>query len=184
MRRWQADYDGKNGRISTEYDCETLEELVEWLECEFAEELGGEKVDLGLLAADSEELVPPVSYGQVQERIERALKREDENGLVSDFSFKFCGIRERGCDWVFEAWSPEGENIAIEGQVTCADGALGEILSEVRQAADAFDVDEHVALWVPVRGRRGVPESVRALLADAEAIEWMHKDLFARLEAA
>jgi len=43
--RFWADYDTPNGHISTEYDCESVEELIEWLKDEFAEELDGEPLD-------------------------------------------------------------------------------------------------------------------------------------------
>ena len=50
---YQADYEGRNGRISTEYTCRSVDELVEWLEEEFSEELGGERIDRDMLAVQA-----------------------------------------------------------------------------------------------------------------------------------
>lgn len=69
-----------------------------------------------------------------------------------------------------EKHSPAGEDFifSIDGQ---------NIPQEVREYAEGFDVDEHVALWVDERGKRGVPETARELVEDAEAIKAMLEEL-------
>lgn len=45
---------------------------------------------------------------------------------------------------------------------------------EVDQYADDFDADEHAEMWVECRKTvRGVPQSIRALIDDADAIQKM-----------
>jgi len=45
---------------------------------------------------------------------------------------------------------------------------------EVDQYADDFDADEHAEMWVSCRHScRGVPQSVRTLIDDADAIQEM-----------
>lgn len=65
-----------------------------------------------------------------------------------------------------ENWSPAGEDIILE--------LPGEdIIREMREYAANFDVDEHVESLVEMRGKRGVPSSVRVLVEDAEEIQEM-----------
>lgn len=74
-----------------------------------------------------------------------------------------------------EKYSPAGEDFifSIDGQ---------DIPQEVREYADGFDVDEHVELWMAGRGKRGVPETARELVEDAEAIKTMLEELADALE--
>ncbi len=37
--------------------------------------------------------------------------------------------------------------------------------------ADEFDPDEHAEMWVDLRGKRGVPDSIRTLIDDADWIK-------------
>ena len=46
----------------------------------------------------------------------------------------------------------------------------------VEYAAD-FDADEHAEMWVEFRGKNGVPNSIRALIDDADAIQEMLDEL-------
>lgn len=65
-----------------------------------------------------------------------------------------------------ENWSPLGEDLLETVWIKS-----GETLAEaVRRVADYFDVDEHVAALVPMRGEHGVPSSISALVKDAEEI--------------
>lgn len=76
-----------------------------------------------------------------------------------------------------EKWSPAGEDIVF-------DVDAGSFLDSVKSYYDDFDIDEHVALWIESRGKRGVPSTVRELLEDAEAIDAMLKELAEALFAA
>lgn len=75
-----------------------------------------------------------------------------------------------------EKHSPAGEDFwfDIKGK---------DIPTEVREYAEDFDADEHVELWVEGRGKRGVPETVRELVDDAEAIQKMLDELAEALES-
>lgn len=74
-------------------------------------------------------------------------------------------------DWMFEAWSPAGEDVFYYAR---PDHAYDDLRSEYNN----YDVDEHVDLWAGSRGKNGCPCSYRALIEDAEAIEEMLKDLY------
>ncbi len=37
--------------------------------------------------------------------------------------------------------------------------------------ADDFDADEHAEMWIDLRGKRGVPDSIRVLINDADSIK-------------
>lgn len=53
---------------------------------------------------------------------------------------------------------------------------------EVEQYADDFDADEHAEMWVGCRNTvRGVPQSIRTLIDDADAIQEMLYELARRL---
>ena len=72
-------------------------------------------------------------------------------------------------------YSPAGEDFSFE--VSCKN-----FIEQVAEYARDFDVDEHAMLWIPDRGTRGVPDSIRAILDDAEAIQSMLNELTDALE--
>lgn len=72
-------------------------------------------------------------------------------------------------------YSPAGEDFNI-----CVD--VNGFPRSVRKYAEDFDIDEHVALWIDGRGKRGVPETARELVEDAEAIQQMLDELADALE--
>ena len=64
-------------------------------------------------------------------------------------------------------YSPAGEDFFF----TVAKRNFAE---EVDQYADDFDADEHAEMWVECRKSvRGVPQSIRTLIDDADAIQEM-----------
>ena len=64
-------------------------------------------------------------------------------------------------------YSPAGEDFFF----TVAKRNFAE---EVDQYADDFDADEHAEMWVECRNTvRGVPQSIRTLIDDADAIQEM-----------
>lgn len=90
------------------------------------------------------------------------------------------------CDEVvyalFEAHSPAGEDYCIEETFdVCNPISFGGIQGLVHREYESFDADEHAAMWVEYRGKRGVPKSIRTLIEDAEAIELMLKELDERM---
>jgi len=94
-------------------------------------------------------------------------------------SFEALGWDCHKCDdgtLELEKHSPGGEDVifTINGE---------DIPAEVREYAEDFDEDEHVELWIGGRGKRGVPETVRELMEDAEAIQKMLNELAEALES-
>lgn len=53
------------------------------------------------------------------------------------------------------------------------DGTDENFIEAVRERFDNFDVDEEAEIWVENRGKNGVPDSIRALVEDAEWKEAM-----------
>lgn len=67
-----------------------------------------------------------------------------------------------------EFYSPEGEDVL---ETIWYDGTDDGFIEGFRQLADNFDTDEHAEMWIDGRGKRGIPDSVRALIDDAENIK-------------
>lgn len=57
-----------------------------------------------------------------------------------------------------------------------------DFLNELREYVNYFDVDEHAEQWISIRGTRGVPSSIRALIEDAESIKEMLQELLFEVE--
>lgn len=60
-----------------------------------------------------------------------------------------------------------------EDVVFTVDYATNDFLSFIqgfRDCANDYDPDEHVEMWIPYRGKNGVPKSIRTLLNDADSI--------------
>ena len=69
----------------------------------------------------------------------------------------------------FEKYSPAGEDFIFS--ITGNDEAR--VAEQVREYAYDFDPDEHAEMWVESRGEKGVPDSIRTLIDDADAIKEM-----------
>ena len=67
-----------------------------------------------------------------------------------------------------EFYSPEGEDVC---ETIWYDGTDDGFIKAFRQLADNFDADEHAGMWINTRNVKGVPDSVRALIDDAENIK-------------
>lgn len=70
-----------------------------------------------------------------------------------------------------EFYSNEGEDV-----IECIwyDGTNEGFINAFKKNADDFDADEHAKMWIEQRGTRGVPNSIRALINDAE---WIKNEL-------
>lgn len=73
----------------------------------------------------------------------------------------------------FEKYSPAGEDFFFT--ITGNDEAR--VVEQVREYAYDFSPDEHAEMWVESRGKRGVPDSIRTLIDDADAIKEMVSEL-------
>lgn len=75
-----------------------------------------------------------------------------------------------------ENWSPAGEDLI---ETLEYDGTDDSLLNSLKQMRDNFDEDEHVKMWVQsMDSVSGVPQSIRALVEDAEQIKEMYNDLY------
>ena len=71
-----------------------------------------------------------------------------------------------------ECWSPAGEDLVLTfNKRTLTD--------ELRAYAAAWDIDEHIEMWVEARRHDSSVPSVRELCQDAEKIDIMLQDLAA-----
>lgn len=74
--------------------------------------------------------------------------------------------------------SPAGEDFSFDVEDR-------DFANNVKEYAADYNVDDHVELWIPNRGQRGVPSSISVLVEDAKAISSMLEDLaLALCEAA
>lgn len=80
-----------------------------------------------------------------------------------------------------ERYSPAGEDFLMVIDFD-KDNQADSFRRDLRLCYEDFDVDEHVEMWIPSRGKGGCPSSVRNLVEDAEAIESMIYDLLEVLE--
>ena len=73
---------------------------------------------------------------------------------------------------LIEQWSDLGEDLVEEiGYKTKED-----FIKEFERIVNCFDVDEHVEMYVNMRGRRGVPNcTIKELLEDAEKIKKIYE---------
>ena len=78
-----------------------------------------------------------------------------------------------------EFYSPEGEDVC---ETIWYDGTDDGFIEAFRQLADNFDSDEHAEMWINSRDVSGVPDSVRALIDDAENIKDTLLDVAEKLE--
>ena len=67
-----------------------------------------------------------------------------------------------------EFYSPEGEDVC---ECIFYDGTDESFIKAFRNNAENFDADGHAETYIEFRGKRGVPESVRDLITDAEWIK-------------
>lgn len=104
---------------------------------------------------------------ELSKRIEEILEKHD---------FSVCGgIFERhsndGYDVDLETYSPEGEDVIVS---LVYDGTEEDFIRQFRSYAEGFDAEEHAEMWIESSGKRGVPDSIKDLLEDAE---WIKREL-------
>ena len=67
-----------------------------------------------------------------------------------------------------EFTSDNGEDVVFTIDYATNDGHS--FVQAFRDYANDYDPDEHVEMWIPYRGKNGVPKSIRTLLDDADSI--------------
>lgn len=80
-----------------------------------------------------------------------------------------------------EKYSPAGEDFIMTIDFKEEDQAES-FLKDLYDYAENFDIDEHVEMWMPSRGKGGCPCTARELVEDAEAIAEMIKELYKELD--
>lgn len=66
----------------------------------------------------------------------------------------------------FQFWTDTaGQNVVVEFDF---DGTGEDFINKFVEYAENYDVDDEVELFVPMRGKQGVPSSVRTIVADCE----------------
>lgn len=80
-----------------------------------------------------------------------------------------------------EKYSPAGEDFIMTIEFKEEDQSES-FLKDLSDYAENFDIDEHVEMWMPSRGKGGCPSTARELVEDAEAIAEMIKELYEELD--
>lgn len=100
----------------------------------------------------------------ISERIEN--KIEDLGFCINTIGEGEFG-RTEPIEYEIEFWSDAGEDVVFYiGGLT--DREFVEMFSDY---AASFDPDEHAETYISMRGSRGVPETIRELLDDADGIK-------------
>lgn len=102
---------------------------------------------------------------ELSKKIEKVLEKHD---------FCICGEiierygRKGEYDVDLETYSPEGENVIVS---LIYDGTEENFIAAFAEYANWFDAENHAEEWICLRGKNGVPESIKDLLEDAEWIK-------------
>lgn len=80
-------------------------------------------------------------------------------------------VYEGETDIELEKYSPLGEDFIF------SIGNNGNIVEQVIDYAENFDTNEHAEMYINIRGERGVPNSIKDLIEDAEDIKQMLLEL-------
>lgn len=67
-----------------------------------------------------------------------------------------------------EFYSDAGEDVV---ETVFYNGTSKDFVRAFKEMADDFDADEHAEMWIDLRGKRGVPDSIRVLINDADSIK-------------
>lgn len=106
------------------------------------------------------------------------LAEKVNNNDYTEFYMKVKDNKDGTYYVLLQASSPAGEDLPEEFEIE----SVEELVKEMRRRSDDFDPDEHAEMWVPHRGKDGVPYSIRELINDADAIEEMYGKLAGVLE--
>lgn len=82
---------------------------------------------------------------------------------------------------IFSKHSPEGEDFYMSIETNDLK-TESEIIKEIENYALDFDIDDHVEVYIGMRGKYGVPKSISALVEDAKAIKEMIEELAEELK--
>ena len=87
--------------------------------------------------------------------------------------------QDKDCYAEMSFYSPAGEDF-----VFCIfhDNTEQGFAKAFKEYANDFDPDEHAEMWIEGRGKRGVPDSIRTLIDDADDIKKKLLDISQELE--
>lgn len=90
--------------------------------------------------------------------------------LLDKVSFNLYSLNFHNGQYVTELGfcSDAGEDFVM---VIWFDGTKKNFVDEFHQYALDFDADEHAEQWVNMRGKDGVPSTIRGLIEDADSIQ-------------
>lgn len=108
-------------------------------------------------------------------RIEKRLPKKIMD-VLEDCGWRLNSIEKQNGEYCaeIENWSPAGEDLP---ETIWYNGTGKGFVEAVQEWASDYDADDHAEIWVELRGQRGVPNSIRALIKDADAIGGMFDDL-------
>ena len=81
-----------------------------------------------------------------------------------------------------EKYSPAGEDFSMIIDFDM-DDPVHSFMDDLKEYSEDFDVDEHVEMWLPSRGKGGCPGSISELVENAEAIRDMIVELWEVLDS-
>lgn len=81
-----------------------------------------------------------------------------------------------------EKYSPAGEDFGMIIDFNM-DNPIDSFMNDLKEYSEDFDIDEHVEMWLPSRGKGGCPRSISELVEDAEAIRDMIVELWEVLDS-
>ena len=81
-----------------------------------------------------------------------------------------------------EKYSPAGEDFSMIIDFDMSD-PVDSFLDKLKEYSEHFEVDEHVEMWLPSRGKGGCPGSISELVEDAESIKDMIVELWEILDS-
>ena len=103
---------------------------------------------------------------KICERLESTIQSKLEE-LRIDWNISAVEKQDESYYVELEFYSNAGEDFVFT--IWC-DGTFKDFLHELWAYSQRFDPDEHAERWVDMRGQNGVPDSIRTLIDDADAI--------------
>lgn len=93
--------------------------------------------------------------------------------VLDSHGFSFDSIEEQGNEYYIEMnnGTPAGEDWWV---TIWFDGTDTGFIDSLEEVINDFNVDEEVEIWIPGRGKNGVPNSIETLVEDAK---WKLKQL-------
>lgn len=93
--------------------------------------------------------------------------------VLESHDFNISDVTEQDGEYYLEIgqYTPEGEDWS---ECIWFDGTAKSFVDAVQARAENFDIDEEVEPYIPMRGQRGVPNSISDLVEDAK---WKYKKL-------